>query len=94
MYFSIGRRAIGRYEGGNRCGRSETQKSARNRRNEREALSKDSAGSSTGEERMERGRKREREEKREKENSRFNVPTALKPTTKIRRRSTGRISGR
>lgn len=42
MYFSIGRSAIGARV--SRCG-SEMQKSTRNRRNEREVLSKDNAGS-------------------------------------------------
>lgn len=42
MYFSVGRSVIGARVSS--CG-SETQKSTRNRRNEREVLSKDSAGS-------------------------------------------------
>jgi len=50
MYFSIGRSAIGARV--KQCG-SETQKSTRNRRNEREILSKDSG--------VEKRRKRDRE---------------------------------
>lgn len=76
MYFSIRRRAIGTRAGAG--GGSETQKSARIRRNERAALSKDSA---RGRERG-KNRKRERErvekERERGENNRFNVPVALK----------------
>lgn len=70
MYFSIERRAIGARV--SRCG-SETQKSTRNWRNEREVLSKDSARSKK---RKEKKIDREKEaERRKRERSHFNVPS-------------------
>lgn len=67
MYFSIGGSAIGARV--SRRG-SETQKSTRNRRNEREVLSKDNAES--------KKKRKVKERERERERSHFNVPTDLR----------------